>query len=102
LPSPTLCSPRGTALRPEAAAPQTRQDPEPGRLPRRAARISPGNFRLIDRFFTQVERLIKINELNTITDDVTDAACSTFVIGTSQKRPNRAVKTAISNQQSHR
>lgn len=45
------------------------------------ARVTRGNFRLVDRLFTQMERVMKINELTTITDDVVEAARSTLVIG---------------------
>ena len=47
------------------------------------ARITRGNFRLLERLFPQVERVLKINELDTITDDVIEAAASTLVIGIS-------------------
>jgi DNA transposition AAA+ family ATPase len=45
-------------------------------------RITRGNFRLLDRLFTQVDRVLRINDLNTITEDVIEAARSTLVIGT--------------------
>lgn len=45
------------------------------------ARITRGNFRLVDRLFTQMDRIMRINELQTITDDVVEAARSTLVIG---------------------
>jgi len=47
------------------------------------ARITRGNFRLLERLFPQIERVLKINELDTITNDVIEAAASTLVIGAS-------------------
>lgn len=45
-------------------------------------RITRGNFRLLDRLFPQISRILKINRLDTITDDVIEAAASALVIGT--------------------
>jgi DNA transposition AAA+ family ATPase len=45
------------------------------------ARITGGNFRLLHRLFVQIERILRINEMTTITDDVVEAARSTLVIG---------------------
>lgn len=45
------------------------------------AAIARINFRLVDRLFTQMERVMKINVLHTITDDVVEAVRSTLVIG---------------------
>jgi hypothetical protein len=44
-------------------------------------RITRGNFRLLHRLFIQIERILRINGLNAITDEVVEAARSTLVIG---------------------
>jgi DNA transposition AAA+ family ATPase len=44
-------------------------------------RITRGNFRLLERLFPQIERVLKINDLDVITNDVVEAARSTLVIG---------------------
>jgi DNA transposition AAA+ family ATPase len=46
------------------------------------SRITRGNFRILHRLFTQIERILKINGLNIITTEVIEAARSTLVIGT--------------------
>ncbi|WP_374928437.1 redoxin family protein [Kytococcus sedentarius] len=45
------------------------------------SRITRGNFRLLERLFPQIQRVLKINELDTITNDVIEAAQSTLLIG---------------------
>lgn len=45
-------------------------------------RITRGNFRLLERLLPQVQRVLKINDLTTVTNDVIEAAASTLVIGT--------------------
>ncbi|MGE5946486.1 MAG: AAA family ATPase [Betaproteobacteria bacterium] len=45
------------------------------------ARITGGNFRLLQRLFVQIERVLRINDLTVITNDVVEAARSTLVIG---------------------
>ena len=44
-------------------------------------KITGGNFRLIQRLFTQIERILEINNLNTITTEVVEAARDSLVIG---------------------
>lgn len=45
------------------------------------ARITGGNFRLLHRLFVQIGRILKINGLSMITDEVVEGARSTLVIG---------------------
>ena len=44
-------------------------------------RITRSNFGLLERLFPQINRVLKINQLDTITDDVIEAAASILVIG---------------------
>lgn len=44
-------------------------------------RITGGNFRLLQRLFSQIERLLEINELRTITKEVVEAAREGLIIG---------------------
>lgn len=48
-------------------------------------RITGGNFRLLRRLFAQIERVLRVNELTEITDDVVNAVRSILVIGVSQR-----------------
>jgi DNA transposition AAA+ family ATPase len=45
-------------------------------------RLTGGNFRLLQRLFNQIDRILHIKELREITEDVIQAAASTLVIGT--------------------
>lgn len=44
-------------------------------------RITGGNFRLVQRLFVQIDRILRINGLNAVTDEVVEAARSVLVIG---------------------
>ena len=45
------------------------------------ARITGGNFRLVQRLFAQIARVLEINELQLITKEVVEAARESLVIG---------------------
>ncbi|MDO8473032.1 MAG: AAA family ATPase [Dehalococcoidia bacterium] len=44
-------------------------------------RITGGNFRLVQRLFTQIERILRLNEMHTVTKEVVEAARENLVIG---------------------
>jgi DNA transposition AAA+ family ATPase len=45
------------------------------------ARITGGNFRLVQRLFAQIERVLRINQLRTVTKEVVEAARESLVLG---------------------
>ncbi len=45
------------------------------------ARVTRGNFRLVERLFAQIQRLVDINQLPTITPEVVSLASESLVIG---------------------
>jgi len=44
-------------------------------------RITGGNFRLVERLMSQVARILRINNLDTITPDAVEAAREVLVVG---------------------
>ena len=44
-------------------------------------RITAGNFRMIQRLFEQIARILQINNLRTVTKEVVEAARETLVVG---------------------
>jgi DNA transposition AAA+ family ATPase len=44
-------------------------------------RMSGGNFRLLTRLLTQIERILKVNNLDTVSKDIVAAARDSLVIG---------------------
>jgi len=52
-----------------------------GHFEGRHGRIRGGNLRLVQRLFSQVNRLVEINELTSVTRDVVDTAREALIIG---------------------
>jgi hypothetical protein len=44
-------------------------------------RITGGNFRLLQRLWTQIERILQINAMQVVTSEVVEAARESLVIG---------------------
>ena len=51
-------------------------------------RMTGGNFLLLHRLLVQIERILRLNEMAAITEDVGEAARSTLVIGVRSQSAN--------------
>ena len=51
------------------------------RLSQLSLRSQKGNFRLIHRLFAQIDRILRINQMDKITVEVVEAARDSLVIG---------------------
>lgn len=47
----------------------------------RLIRMTGGNFRLLTRLLTQIERVLEVNELHIVSTEVVEAARGSLVIG---------------------
>jgi hypothetical protein len=47
----------------------------------RLIRMTGGNFRLLTRLLTQIERVLEVNNLQTLSTEVVEAARDSLVIG---------------------
>jgi hypothetical protein len=75
-----MSAPLGHAITPDSGSTTTWTSPTPKRSPLSPA-SSNGNFRLVQRLFAQIERILEINHLRTITAEVVQAAREPLVIG---------------------
>ena len=46
-------------------------------------RMTGGNFRLLTRLLTQIERVLQVNDLHLVSNEVVEAARDSLLIGTS-------------------
>ncbi len=63
--------------------PLQRDDPDTAEALSAIVRITQGNFRLVQRLFAQIQRVLELNELDAITREVVETAREALVIGAS-------------------
>jgi DNA transposition AAA+ family ATPase len=59
------------------------EEPFAPKVMARLIRMTGGNFRLLTRLLTQIERVLNVNNLQLISSEVVEAARDSFVIGQS-------------------